>query len=712
MLPSYRISGRAGRFFAGGVITLLALLAVAPPPGRADSRRVTVGVYENAPKVFLDAAGTPAGIFIDLINDIARARGWDLTYVPGTWGEGLDRLERGDIDLMPDVAYTADRADRFAFHQEQVLSSWFQVYARKGSGIRSILDLAGKRIVVLERSVQAEAFDRLSKGFGLNATLIPLPSYGSLFEEVHRGTADAAVTNRFYGQVNAGKFALEDTAIIFHPTNLYFAAPREGRQALLDAIDAHLAGLKATPQSVYYQSLARWTAQEVAFSLPAWVKIGGWVAGLALLASLAGGVVLKRQVALRTRALTAQNVEMHGINRALRESERKYRELLEHANSIILHWTRDGRITFLNEFGQRFFGYAEAEIVGRNLVGTLVPETGSGGRDMRAMMDRISVDPQAFEQNVNENIRRNGQTVWIAWTNKVYFDDQGRIDGILSIGTDITARREADEALRRLNAELEQRVTERTADLAAAMEKAQAADRIKSAFLATMSHELRTPLNSIIGFTGILLQGLAGPLNAEQQKQMRMVQTSSRHLLALINDVLDISKIEAGQLSLSFAAFELRDAIAKVASLVSPLAARKGIDLRVEIADNVSRVTSDQRRLEQVMLNLLNNAVKFTEKGYVGLACRMEGDDCRLSVSDTGIGIRPEDIPGLFTPFHQVDAGLSRKHEGTGLGLSISQKLMALLGGAIEVHSQWGQGSTFTIRFPRDPGAMPCKRAC
>jgi PAS domain S-box-containing protein len=512
--------------------------------------------------------------------------------------------------------------------------------------------------------------------------------------------------------VNAGKFALEDTAIIFHPTNLYFAAPREGRQALLDAIDAHLAALKANPQSVYYQSLARWTAQEVAFSLPAWVKIGGWVAGLALLASLAGGVVLKRQVALRTRALTAQNVEMHGINCALRESERKYRELLEHANSIILHWTRDGRITFLNEFGQRFFGYAEAEIVGRNLVGTLVPETGSGGRDMRALMDRISEDPQAFEQNVNENIRRTGETVWIAWTNKVYFDDQGRVDGILSIGTDITARKAADEALRRLNAELEQRVTERTADLAAAMEKAQAADRIKSAFLATMSHELRTPLNSIIGFTGILLQGLAGPLNAEQQKQMRMVQTSSRHLLALINDVLDISKIEAGQLSLSFAAFELRDAIAKVTSLVSPLAARKGIDLRVEIADDVSRVTSDQRRLEQVMLNLLNNAVKFTEKGYVGLACRMEGDGCRLSVSDTGIGIRPEDIPGLFTPFHQVDAGLSRKHEGTGLGLSISQKLMALLGGAIEVHSQWGQGSTFTIRFPRDPGAMPCQRTC
>jgi hypothetical protein len=255
-------------------------------------------------------------------------------------------------------------------------------------------------------------------------------------------------------------------------------------------------------------------------------------------------------------------------------------------------------------------------------------------------------------------------------------------------------------------AQLEARVAQRTAELQVAVQQAQEADRLKSAFLATMSHELRTPLNSIIGFTGVLLQGLAGPLNAEQQKQLGMTRDSARHLLALINDVLDISKIEAGQLSLSFSSFDLRPFIEKAVQVVSPMAAKKGVDLGMEIADDVAQVTSDQRRLEQVVLNLLNNAVKFTEKGRVRISCRTDNDHYLVAVSDTGIGIRPKEIASLFQPFHQIDTGLSRKHEGTGLGLSISKKLMDLMGGTIDVHSQWGQGSTFTIRFPKHSGAV------
>lgn len=230
------------------------------------------------------------------------------------------------------------------------------------------------------------------------------------------------------------------------------------------------------------------------------------------------------------------------------------------------------------------------------------------------------------------------------------------------------------------------------------------ADRIKSAFLATMSHELRTPLNSIIGFTGILIQGLAGPLNPEQHKQMAMVQKSSRHLLALINDVLDISKIEAGQLDLANTSFALPLSIEKMAKIIKPLADQKGLGLEVDIAPEVGSIVGDQRRLEQVILNLLGNAVKFTEKGWVRVCCRLASDQYELSFTDTGIGIQPEEIPGLFQPFHQIDSGLARKHEGTGLGLSICKKIIDLMGGSIEVASKWGQGSTFTLRLPRQTG--------
>lgn len=386
--------------------------------------------------------------------------------------------------------------------------------------------------------------------------------------------------------------------------------------------------------------------------------------------------------------------------KALQESEYKYRELVEHANSIILHWMRDGRITFLNEFGQRFFGYSAEEIIGRHVIGTIVPAIESDGRDLNRLMEQILLDPVAFERNINENMRRNGERVWIAWTNRIVHDAQGRVAEILSIGTDITELKQAEETIRELNAGLERRVAERTAELAVAMDKAQEADRIKSAFLASMSHELRTPLNSIIGFTGMVLQGLAGPLNEEQTKQLGMVRGSARHLLDLINDILDISKIEAGQFKILSENFDLRGSIEKTVQIISPLADKKNILLHSRIEDNISDMRGDQRRVEQIILNLLNNAVKFTDHGEIHLNCYLDNGFVTLSVKDTGIGIKPENINMIFEAFRQVDAGTARTQEGTGLGLNITKKLVEMMGGSIHVKSEWEKGSTFTVILP------------
>jgi len=502
------------------------------------------------------------------------------------------------------------------------------------------------------------------------------------------------------------------------------------------------------------------------------------------------------------------------------ENERKYRELVEHANSIILRWNAEGRITFLNEFGQQFFGYSAEEIVGSHVVGTIVPTTESSGRDLGRLMEEILENPQVFEQNINENVRRNGERVWISWTNRIVRDAEGRVVEFLSIGTDITERRRAEERLRESEAHLvaAQRIarigswelnlgtnklrwSEQIAEmfgipmsvfggtyeafleyvhpgdrdrLQAAQEatiaggprldlehrivlrdgtekvvheladlkrdeagapvalagtvhditdrvriqeererrhRAEAADRIKSAFLATMSHELRTPLNSIIGFTGIVLQGLAGPLNPEQIKQLGMVRSSARHLLELIKDVLDISKIEAGQLEVRAELFDLHAALERAVASVRPLAEKKGLTLSAFLAPELREMVSDGRRVEQIVLNLLNNALKFTDHGGVTLrAERIDGYRCspqasstaavRLCVSDTGIGIRPDDLASLFQPFRQLDAGLTREHEGTGLGLAICRRLAELLGGEISASSTWQQGSEFTVVLP------------
>ena len=287
-------------------------------------------------------------------------------------------------------------------------------------------------------------------------------------------------------------------------------------------------------------------------------------------------------------------------------------------------------------------------------------------------------------------------------------DTDGQILGVVCAGHDVTSLVAAREDLQRAIGEL----TERTNALSEAKHRAESADRLKSAFLATMSHELRTPLNSIIGFTGIVLQGLAGPLNAEQTKQLTMVRVSARHLLSLINDILDLSKIEAGQLEVSCEPFDLRASIDRVVSLVRPLAESKGLALNVLVAPDVGMAVNDQRRLEQILLNLLTNSVKFSERGEVALGVEMipgpaAGADgspvpqrLRVSVSDTGIGIKPEDLAALFQPFRQVDNTLTRAQEGTGLGLAICRRLAELMQGELHAESQWGRGSVFTLTIP------------
>jgi len=226
------------------------------------------------------------------------------------------------------------------------------------------------------------------------------------------------------------------------------------------------------------------------------------------------------------------------------------------------------------------------------------------------------------------------------------------------------------------------------------------ANQAKDRFLASMSHELRTPLNAIIGFTGTLLMKLPGPLNADQEKQLRTVQTGANHLLALINDLLDLAKIDAGKVELNLVPTECKEVIEEVAASLRPQAEGKGLEFTVTVPQGLT-VRSDRRALTQIVINLANNAIKFTERGGVRIrAERREENGSRaleISVEDTGIGIRPEDQKKLFGAFTQVDDSANRRYEGTGLGLHLSQKLAQALEGRIELKSEYGKGSTFTL---------------
>ena len=266
-------------------------------------------------------------------------------------------------------------------------------------------------------------------------------------------------------------------------------------------------------------------------------------------------------------------------------------------------------------------------------------------------------------------------------------------------------RKQAEEGLAKYREHLEELVKERTnqleektAELQQANIHLQELDRLKSMFIASMSHELRTPLNSIIGFTGIILRGMTGEITEEQRKQLTMVKNSANHLLALINDIIDVSKIEAGKVELVIEEFDLSGLMQEVKDSFSVTAAEKSLKMPLDMPETLT-IESDERRTKQVIVNLVGNAVKFTDKGEIEINVTKKEGLAAVSVRDTGVGIRKEDLDKLFKAFRQIpiEGGLK---EGTGLGLYLSKKIANLLGGEIKAESEFGKGCLFTFTLP------------
>ena len=273
----------------------------------------------------------------------------------------------------------------------------------------------------------------------------------------------------------------------------------------------------------------------------------------------------------------------------------------------------------------------------------------------------------------------------------------------------------ANNALRESERVLELKVEQRTealersrSDLAAARDEAVDANHHKTAFLANMSHELRTPLNAVIGFSEVLVERVFGDLNDKQEEYLNDIHNSGKHLLALINDILDLSKIEAGRLELSLSTCDVPVVLESSLAFTRERAATQGVSLTQQIASDVGAVVADERKLKQILINLLTNAVKFTkEGGAVTVKASCEGEELEISVTDTGIGIAPENHTLIFEEFRQTSDDYSRAQEGTGLGLALTKRLVELHGGRIWVESALGRGSTFAFRIPLQATATP-----
>ncbi len=380
-----------------------------------------------------------------------------------------------------------------------------------------------------------------------------------------------------------------------------------------------------------------------------------------------------------------------GVGRDITERKRAEQALRESRQRVALHMQQtplgvvecdlDLKITAWNPAAERILGWRAEEMIGQSVLGAIVPADRQ--EQVRALYARLTGTQDSI-RNTNENLRKDGRTITCDWYNSPLVDADGRVIGFASLMLDVTDRVEADKLLREAKNQAEQ------------------TSRAKSDFLATMSHELRTPLNAIIGFSELIAAETFGPITPRYVEYARDIHTSGNHLLDIINDILDLSKIEAGKLELSEDAVDIGRVADACIRLVEARAQQNGIALRRDIAPGLPALRADARAVKQILLNLMSNAIKFTpEGGRVTFTAGLAGDGgLQAIVADTGIGMKPEDVPRALEPFAQIESTLTRRFEGTGLGLPLCRRLAELHGGTLTLESELGRGTAVTVTFP------------
>ncbi|KKG74398.1 PAS domain-containing sensor histidine kinase [Methanosarcina mazei] len=369
----------------------------------------------------------------------------------------------------------------------------------------------------------------------------------------------------------------------------------------------------------------------------------------------------------------------------LKKAEEKIKALanaVESSNDAIITGTLDGTITSWNKGAEQIYGYLAEEVMGKN-VSILEPDNLKG--EIKQLFDKIK-QGKKVKRYETLRLKKDGIAVNVSVTLSPIFDVSGNPVAFSGIARDIT----------------EKKITE---NLLHEKQMAEFANRTKSEFLANMSHELRTPLNSIIGFSDMLYEQAYGELNQKQLRAISNISNSGKHLLNLINGILDLSKIEANKMELDYKEFELASSLDLIRNILSPIADKKNIEIETGVDSSISKICADEDRFIRIMFNLVDNAIKFSfENSLVKIGARKKGELVEITVEDTGIGIKTEDQNKLFKPFSQVNSFSSKKFQGTGLGLSLVKQIVNLHGGYVWFKSEQGKGSTFAFAIPITKG--------
>lgn len=387
----------------------------------------------------------------------------------------------------------------------------------------------------------------------------------------------------------------------------------------------------------------------------------------------------------------------------LRERKAWLSTTLESIGDGVIATDVESRISFINPVAADLSEWQESEAVGKPIFDVFNAVHAHGGYQLQQVFNEVIKGGQfTARENLFLSVP-SGKKIPIEVNLAPIKNENNAVLGVVLVFRDITQRMKVEATLEKERKSLARRVEERTQELSLANAELARAVRLKDEFLANMSHELRTPLNAILGMSEALQENVYGEINSKQYRSLQIVQDSGRHLLALINDILDISKIEAGKLDFERIPVDINGVITSSIAMVKQNAGKKQIKISSTIQDTIITFLADERRIKQILVNLLSNAVKFTPEGgkiHISVSTDEDRETLHFAVTDNGVGIATEDTERLFHPFEQLDSRLSRMHAGTGLGLALVRRLTELHGGGVTLVSEPGKGSTFTVSIP------------